>query len=136
MKLTDGLFRYPAFQNQKDHINIWLVAALSEESGTDIPYKKIVKDTLYDTSLGGHCIKRLPVIRRSLLAMQMASLVPFEQLIVIINSELDGGTGGATIVMTLSPDFVETVVHEIGHSLAGLEDQYYYGSSRFRVGKF
>jgi len=134
-KIVDELFLYKPFDEVKTAINIWLVAAPSKESGADIPQKKIVKDTFYEASLGANCVGRAPTVKRGLLALEMASKVPFDQVLVLMNTREHGGSGGTFAISTSSDGYIDTVLHELGHSVGRLADFYYYFSDQVTFGE-
>ena len=59
----------------------------------------------------------------------LLSGVPFEHVIVLVNSDAYGG-GGIYNLLTVStsrhPTFRQVLVHEFGHGYAGLGDEYFY----------
>ena len=54
---------------------------------------------------------------------------PYEHIIVLVNTEKYGGGGilnSYNLSMVRNPYFKPVVVHEFGHSFAGLGDEYAY----------
>lgn len=126
--MVDELFKYKPYDQLKSSINIWVVAVPSKESGTDVPSRKIIKDTFYESSMGAHCVDRAPTVKRGLLALEMAAKTPFDQILMLINSDEYGGSGGTFALSTTTSDYIPTVIHELGHSVGRLADSYYYFS--------
>jgi len=126
--LVDKLFTYKPFDQFKSNINIWVVAVPSKESGTDIPRKGISKDTFYEASMGSHCVDRAPTVKHGLLALEMAAKTPFDQILMLLNSDEWGGSGGSFAVTTTNSDYINTTIHELGHSVGLLADAYHYFS--------
>ena len=55
--------------------------------------------------------------------------VPFEHIIVLVNSDTYGGGGiynQLTVTTSDHPTFHQVFVHEFGHAYAGLGDEYFY----------
>jgi hypothetical protein len=55
--------------------------------------------------------------------------VPYEHIIILANTATYGGGGifnSYLLTTTLHPAFKPVVVHEFGHSFAGLADEYFY----------
>ena len=55
--------------------------------------------------------------------------VPFEHIIVLVNTPVYGGGGifnSVTIMGSDHPTFREVLVHEFGHAFGGLADEYFY----------
>ena len=55
--------------------------------------------------------------------------IPYEHIIILANTDTYGGGGiynSYTLTTAHHPSFAPVVVHEFGHSFAGLADEYYY----------
>ena len=55
--------------------------------------------------------------------------VPFEHIIILVNSDIYGGGGiynHLTVTTSDHPTFQQVLVHEFGHAYAGLGDEYAY----------
>ena len=48
----------------------------------------------------------------------------FDKVIVLVNDDLPGGSGGPVMVTSLAPQTVEITQHEFAHTFAGLADEY------------
>ncbi len=128
-RAVDALFAHEPFTTLKQRFNVVAVAPVSYDSGPSVPRKGIWKrtpvGTHYDTFYSD----------RYLMTEQMHGLydvlagVPFEHIIVLVNSAIYGGGGiyNQLLVSTTDhPTFSQVLVHEFGHSYAGLGDEYYY----------
>ena len=114
------------FRTLKNSFNVWQVNVVSAESGSDNDPTLGVER---DTALGGRfwCggLDRLVCVDDTV-AKQYAALAPgADQALVLVNSATYGGSGGSVTVSSggnaLSGDIV---VHELGHSIGGLADEY------------
>lgn len=59
----------------------------------------------------------------------MLAGIPYEHIIILANTDNYGGGGiynSYTLTTAHHPLFNQVVVHEFGHSFAGLADEYYY----------
>jgi hypothetical protein len=127
-KMADLLFAEAPFNQYKDRINIWAVEAISTDSGTDIPGERIYKNTALNSSFSTFDLDRYLTTRDMKSVHDFASLVPHDNIIVLINSDIYGGGGvynyysGTTTGHALSP---KVFIHEFGHGFAGLADEYY-----------
>ncbi len=120
------LTAFEPFRTLKDRFNVWQVNAVSAESGSDNdPTQGVEKDT----ALGGgfFCggLDRLVCVDTTA-ASGYAALAPgADQALILVNSTTYGGSGGSVTVSSggnaLSGDIV---VHELGHSIGGLADEY------------
>ncbi len=105
------------------------VEAPSHDSGTSEPSKGIWKNTAlhshFDTFYSNRYLTTLNLFDlHNLLAG-----TPYEHIIVLVNTAEYGGGGilnSYNLSMTHHKDFKPVVVHEFGHSFAGLGDEYAY----------
>ena len=128
-------------QALKSAFNIHRVNVASPESGTDKFAKCGEDDDTGDSNVSrrtamdtGYCVDGLGSIYRCMsssnhmLAHDFAANAPGDDVIVVLVN--DGGYGGCATgnlaYFTLSSDFADVVVHELGHSLFGLADEYRY----------
>jgi len=127
-RLTGILFDYAPYRDYKDKINIWAVDAVSEESGTDIPGEGIYRKTVLNSSFYTFDLARYLTTFDIKSVRDYAAVVPYDNIIVLINSERYGGGGmynyysGTTSDHALTP---QVFTHEFGHGFAGLADEYY-----------
>ena len=114
------------FRTLKSSFNVWQVNAISAQSGSDNdPTLGIEKDTALDGEFFCGGLDRLVCVDDTV-ALQYAALAPgADQALVLVNSATYGGSGGRVSVSSggnaLSGDIV---VHELGHSIGGLADEY------------
>lgn len=127
-KLSGVLVAEPPFNEYRDLINIWAVEAVSEDSGTDVPGERIYVNTVLNSSFYTFGTDRYLTTTDIKAVNDFASIVPHDNIIVLINSNRYGGGGvynyysGTTSGHQLSP---VVFIHEFGHGFAGLADEYY-----------
>ncbi len=127
-RMADALFSYSPFKEYKDHINIWAVDAVSEESGTDIPGEGIYRKTALNSSYYTFDLDRYLTTSDIKSVRDYAAVVPYDNIIVLINSTRYGGGGVYNYYSGSTADHpLSSVVfpHEFGHGFAGLADEYY-----------
>jgi len=56
-----------------------------------------------------------------------ANLPAYDQILMLANSFEYGGTGGQVATLSRDDAAIETALHELGHSFAGLADEYWSG---------
>ncbi|MHC1706939.1 MAG: M64 family metallopeptidase [Bacteroidales bacterium] len=118
------------FKNYKEAINFWTVESHSEESGTDIPGISVWKQTILNSHFYTFYSDRYLTTFDHKTMRHLASNAPYDHIIVLVNSDKYGGGGFYNFYSITSTDdalsnFV--MVHELGHDLAGLGDEYYTG---------
>lgn len=128
-KAMDFLFSYEPFKSMKDRFNIVAVESPSEDSGTSEPAKGIWKNTALHSNFDTFYSDRyLTTLHLKDLHNWLAG-IPYEHIIVLVNTEKYGGGGilnSYNLSMTHHQAFRPVVVHEFGHSFAGLADEYAY----------
>ncbi|MBQ9641477.1 MAG: peptidase M64 [Bacteroidaceae bacterium] len=128
-RAADALFEREPFASLKDRFNVVAVAAPSPEAGPSVPHKGVwrrgVTSCHYDTFYSQRYLMSQNMHR----IYDALSGVPFEHIMVLVNSDTYGG-GGIYNQVTFStsdhPTFKQVFVHEFGHSYAGLADEYAY----------
>ena len=125
----DALFEHEPFKSCKERFNLVAVKAESEESGTSMPGKGVWKDTPlhshFDTFYSPRYLTTLHLSDMH----DMLAGTPYEHIIVLVNTDNYGGGGilnSYNLSMTHHPLYRPVVVHEFGHSFAGLADEYAY----------
>lgn len=127
-KVSQSLFGYAPFSEFKDNINIYGVLAPSEESGSDVPGKRIWKKTVLNSNFYTFDIDRYLTTFDIKSVRNVASNVPYDVICIMTNSNIYGGGGiyQYYAIFTSDNPYLESVfVHEFGHSLAGLGDEYW-----------
>ncbi|MBR6285750.1 MAG: peptidase M64, partial [Bacteroidaceae bacterium] len=125
----EAMFAHEPFRSMKNRFRVVAVKAPSKESGTSTPRKGIWKNT----ALGSHfdtfySNRYLTTLRLKTLHDWLAG-IPYEHIIVLVNTAEYGGGGilnSYNLSMTHHRLFRPVVVHEFGHSFAGLADEYAY----------
>lgn len=125
----DAMFAHEPFKSHQKDFNIIALESPSTDSGTSIPREGIWKDT----ALGSHfdtfySDRYLTTLHLKQLHNWLAG-TPYEHIIVLVNTSEYGGGGilnSYNLSMTHHRMFRPVVVHEFGHSFAGLADEYAY----------
>lgn len=125
----EALFAHEPFKSLKDRFQVVAVKSPSVDSGTSTPRKGIWKNT----ALGSHfdtfySDRYLTTLHLQKLHDWLAG-IPYEHIIVLVNTDTYGGGGilnSYNLSMAHHEKFRPVVVHEFGHSFAGLADEYAY----------
>ncbi len=126
-RFTDSLFAWSPYREMKGHFNITGVFAVSPESGVDEPRQRIYKKTLLDASFNSLDSDRYLLTEDNRLLRDLAGEVPYDAVIMIVNSKRYGGGGiynDFTAFTSDGPTCDYVFVHEFGHGFAGLGDEY------------
>ena len=127
---NEALFAHEPFKTLRNKFNIIAVKSPSHDSGTSEPSKGIWKNTALHSNFDTFYSDRyLTTLHLKDLHNWLAG-TPYEHIIVLVNTDKYGGGGilnSYNLSMTKHSLFKPVVVHEFGHSFAGLGDEYAYG---------
>ena len=127
-KFIGYLFDIEPYTSRKNDFNIWAVESISIDSGTDIPHQNIWKNTVADSHFNTFFIERYLTLPDHKKLSQLVSNAPCDAIYVIVNTDKYGGGGIYNyygLGMSDNKYEAEVLVHEFGHSFAGLGDEYY-----------
>lgn len=120
------------FASYKDYFNVWQVNVISAQSGVDHD-PTIGLDRITELDMGFWCGGNPATVERLLCVNQTkansyAALAPAaDQVIALGNTAKYGGAGGGVATAAGSnAQAGQIVVHELGHSIGGLADEYDY----------
>lgn len=126
---VDAIFSHEPFASLRPRFNIIAVESPSADSGTSIPSRHEWKTTALGSSFSTFYSDRyLTTLNIKQLHNTLAGL-PYEHIIILVNTAEYGGGGILNfynLASTHHPRYREVVVHEFGHSFAGLADEYAY----------
>ena len=126
---VEAILAHEPFGTYKDRFNFVAIALESKDSGVSVPREGLWKDTAvgsnYDTFYSDRYLTTSCVWKMH----DALCGIPYEHLVILANTDTYGGGGiynSYTLTTALHKDFKPVVVHEFGHSFAGLADEYYY----------
>ncbi|WP_425473078.1 M64 family metallopeptidase [Streptomyces botrytidirepellens] len=128
---------YAAYRNL---FNVWSVDAVSNQAGVSgDPSKGVVKDTALDSYFWCDGTERLLCVDTGKVASYAAKAPEADLVVVLSNSAKYGGAGytvssgagydGIATASSDHPDSDQVAVHETGHSVGGLADEYVYAAN-------
>lgn len=129
-RARDALFRHPPFSERTDDFSIRAVFVPSEDSGPSIPHLGQWHRTAVDSHFDTFYSERYLTTSSLQKVHDALGTVPFEQIIVLVNTPVYGGGGIYNSITIMGSDhktFDQVIVHEFGHAFAGLGDEYFYG---------
>ena len=129
-RFCNELFAHEPYAHLKDRFNVIAVASPSRDEGASIPSQNVWRETAlgvsFDTFYSERYLTTLHVKRLN----DVLTGIPFDQVVVLVNSNKYGGGGIYNLYMLASAHHEKSLpvcVHEFGHSFAGLADEYDYG---------
>jgi len=128
-QLAENLLSHEPFTKYKDRINIYAIATPSENSGISIPEENDWKNTAVSSHFYTFYEPRYLTTSSIFKLFDFAALVPYDAIYVLANTSTYGGGGFYNLYALATADCKkaqkEVVVHEFGHSFAGLGDEYF-----------
>lgn len=126
---ADAIFSYEPFKSNKDKFNIVAVASPSAESGVSIPKDNDWKQTAFNSNYSTFYSDRYLTTSNLKSVHDALAGIPYEHIIILANTTEYGGGGIYNSYLMASAHhatFRPVIVHEFGHSFAGLADEYFY----------
>lgn len=125
LSVLETLFRDPLWQRYRAYVNVKLVHVESNQTGADYGSRGGLRDTALGTSYSCYEIDHLLCAdSQAVFAVAAADAPEYDQIIVLVNDSKYGGSGGPFSTVSIAPEAGEVAVHEIGHSLFQLADEY------------
>jgi IgA Peptidase M64 len=123
------LTRTPPFDALFPGMNVFRIDVASTESGAADPTacggSGAHPRTFFDASFCTNGIRRLLVVDTSTVHSVVNDQMPQAHMImVMVNSDVYGGSGGGVATFSLAPDADEIALHEMGHTAFGFADEY------------
>jgi len=131
-RLVTLLFEQEPFRSRKADFNVWGIVPPAPESGVSRPLTGVYRSSRIGATYDAFGAERyvLSFDERSL--REVASFAPYDALAILVNGATYGGGGIYGLYTTLAADSLWApylFVHEFGHSLAGLGDEYFTSES-------
>jgi hypothetical protein len=135
-KLTEALFKTEPFKSRKNDFNIRAVETPSSESGVSRPHHGIYKRSYFSTQYSSFDSERYVLSSDNRTIRNAASAVPYDFMVILINEKTYGGGGIYNLYTTVSADNLFAgyiMIHELGHHMAALADEYYTSSVAYEA---
>ena len=130
-RFTDYFFSKEPYRSNKDKFNLYGVLKPSIDSGVDEPRHNVYKRTALNATFNSLGSERYLLTEDNKTLRDIAAHVPYDALYIMVNHTRYGGGGIYNLYCTFTTDnqWSEYLfVHEFGHSLLGLADEYYTSS--------
>lgn len=130
-----GLFAKAPFSGFSSYFNVHTVFRASVDSGATQPdvTPPLIRNTAYGASYNTGGTARCLYIQNTSLALADAALAPANEsrILVMVNDSRYGGCASQFAVSYNGASMVEVQSHEVGHSIAGVADEYDYPNNQY-----
>ena len=137
-RLTDILLSTEPFKSRKKDINIRAIETPGSQSVVTKPQPGVFKRSPLSVSYGIFGSERYALTFDNETVRNIASEVPYDLMIILINEKTYGGGGIYNLYSVVSADNKFAgymMVHEFGHHMGGLADEYYTSSVSYEAQK-
>jgi len=127
-RLVDTLFATSPFKERQRDINVWGLVPPSAQSGISRPSQGIYKRSPVGATYDAFDSERYVLTFDNKAFRDIAANAPYEVVEILVNGATYGGGGIYGLYSTVAADSVWApyiFVHEFGHHIAGLADEYY-----------
>lgn len=147
ISFSNAMFSQSPFAEYANYFNVYAIKVPSNESGADHPatatdvdesgITPVFVDTYFNATFDAFGYHRYLYYGidyadaasaeakiRSVLADNFPT---YDQALIFVNTSDYGGTGGEFPIASANADGNEIAIHELGHSMFGLKDEYYPG---------
>ncbi len=127
-KLVTTVFQTSPFKERQRDINIWGLVPAAAQSGISRPSQKIYRRSPIGATYDAFDSERYVLTFENKAFRDIAANAPYEVVEILVNSATYGGGGIYGLYSTVAADSLWApyiFVHEFGHHLAALADEYY-----------
>ncbi|HOF16436.1 MAG TPA: M64 family metallopeptidase [Bacteroidales bacterium] len=123
----DAILGCSPFKEHASQINIRTILSYSEESGISQEEKGKYVNTILESGFYSLDLERYLMVDHVWKLHDVCSNVPYDNILIMCNTKKYGGGGIYNWYATVSDNkhINYVCVHELGHSIAGLADEYY-----------
>jgi hypothetical protein len=127
-RLVATLLATSPFKERQGDINVWGLSPVSAQSGISRPSQQIHRRSPVGATYDAFDSERYVLTFENKAFRDIAANAPYEVVEILVNSATYGGGGIYGLYSTVAADSVWApyiFVHEFGHHIAGLADEYY-----------
>ncbi len=124
---ADVIMSYAPFSKYRNRFNFIAVKSPSADSNVSVPQDSVWRSTALNSHFMTFGIPRYLTTKSVHRLNDILANIPYEHIIILANTDVYGGSGiynSYTLTTAHHHDFKPVVVHEFGHSFAGLADEY------------
>jgi len=133
-RLLDELFAHEPFRSRRGDFNVWGLCPPAEQRGVSRPLTGVHRRTRVGATYDAFGSERYVLSFENRSLRDVASFAPYDALAIVVNSETYGGGGIFNLYATVAADsrWARYIfVHELGHALAALADEYFTSETAY-----
>ncbi len=137
-RLTEQLFSVEPFKSRRRDFNVRAIDVAASESGVSRPRDSIFRRSPFACEYNTFDLPRYVLTFDNRSVRDAAAQAPYDYLIILLNERTYGGGGIFNDQTTAVADNSYSsyiVIHEFGHHLAGLGDEYYTSDVAYETGQ-
>lgn len=128
---VESILDHEPFKSNKDRFNFIAVETPATQSGVSVPQKNQWVNSTFSSQYNTFYSPRYLTTTNTETIHDALRGIPYEHIIILANEDTYGGGGifnFYALTTARNKEFKPVVVHEFGHSFAGLADEYFYES--------
>jgi hypothetical protein len=133
-RLVAILFERSPFKERRAHFNVWALCPPTAQSGISRPLTGIHRRSAVGATYDAFGSERYVLAFENRSLRDVASQAPYDALAIVANANTYGGGGIFNLYTTVAADSMWAgyiFVHELGHSLAALADEYFTSETAY-----
>ncbi len=133
-RLLEALFQHEPFKGRRKDFNVFGLCPPAEERGVSRPLTGVHRRTRIGATYDAFGSERYVLSFENRSLRDVASFAPYDALAILVNSGTYGGGGIFNLYTTVAADSrwsTYIFVHELGHSLAALADEYFTSDTAY-----
>jgi len=130
-RMAGILFEHEPFASRREDFNVWAVDTPAQHAGISRPRAGVFRDTPLGTAYNAFDSERYVLTLDDRRWRDVAAAAPYDFVLMLVNERKYGGGGIHNLYATAGVDSAfgaYVVVHELGHHIAGLGDEYFTSS--------
>lgn len=137
-RLAGVLFEHEPFRSRRADFNVWALCPPTEESGVSRPLTGQHRRSRVGATYDAFGSERYVLTFENRSLRDVASFAPYDALAILVNAETYGGGGIFNLYTTVAARSrwsAYIFVHELGHSLGNLADEYFTSDTAYLPGE-
>jgi hypothetical protein len=137
-RFTEALFAVEPFRARRGDLNVWALCPPARESGVSRPSTGIHRNSPVGATFDAFGSERYVLAFDNRRFREVASQAPYDFVAILVNAETYGGGGIQGLYATVAAGSLWApyiFVHELGHHIAGLADEYFTSDVAYLPGE-